>query len=51
MGRFAFAVWTHLQRTVAALVSIMKPDVRKRVVDFVRCRWRAKMLPKSDDLL
>jgi hypothetical protein len=41
-GRFAFAVWTHLQGAVAALVSLMKPDVKEALVDFVCCRWRVK---------
>lgn len=41
-GMFSFAVWTHSQGAVAALVSLMKPDVKEAVVDFVRCRWQVK---------
>jgi hypothetical protein len=41
-GMFVFAVWTHSQGAVAALVSLMKPDVKQAVGDFVCCRWQVK---------
>ena len=48
-GRFAFAVWTHSQGAVAALVSLMKPDVKDAVLDFVCYRWRAKNVAATDE--
>jgi hypothetical protein len=41
-GMFAIGLWSHSQGAVAALVTLMKPDVKRAVVDFVCCRWQAK---------
>jgi hypothetical protein len=41
-GMFVIGLWSHSQGAVAALVTFMKPDVKEAVMDFVRCRWRAK---------